>query len=123
MDDAANTVTELQFRETTLAGDADLSVPPARLVVQPDGPDGEQGPAGRSNSERRDTSVPGSVLERDARRCFICGARFAPFGFGPPLTRPGITLWACSAHRVQLDRHLTGGHQSAMCEDRQPSLL
>ena len=32
-------------------------------------------------------------------------------------------LWACSAHRVELDRHLTGGHQSAMCEDRQPSLL
>ena len=44
MDDAANTVTELQFREATLAGDADLSVPPARLVVQADGPDGEQGP-------------------------------------------------------------------------------
>jgi len=123
MDDAANTVTELQFRETTLAGDADLSVPPARLVVQPDGPDGEQGPAGRSNSERRDTSVPGSVQEHDARRCCICGAKFPPFGFGPPLTRLGITRWACSAHRIELDRHLTGGHQSAICKDRQPALV
>ena len=122
MDDTVNTVAEPQFRESALAGDA-LSEPPARLVVQPDVPDGEQGPAGWSNSERRDTSVPGSVQEHDARRCFICGAKFAPFGFVPPLTRPGITLWACSAHRVELDRHLTGGHQSAMCEDRQPSLL
>ena len=123
MDDTANTVTEPQFRETALAGDADLSELPARPVVQPDVPDGEQGLAGWSNSERRNTNVPASVQEHDARRCLICGAKFPPFGFGPPLTRPGITFWACGAHRVEIDRQLAGGHQSAMCDDRQPSLL
>ena len=45
--------------------------------------------------------------EYDARRCAVCDARFPPFGFGPPLTKRDVVLWACVAHRAELDRRLT----------------
>jgi hypothetical protein len=125
MDDTPNSVTEPQFQDTGLAGGADLSEPPAHaaLGVKPNVATGEQGPAGWNSSDPRDAGVPGSVQEYDARRCPICGAKFPPFGFGPPLTQPGTTLWACGAHRVEIERRLTGAHRLATCEDRQPSLL
>ncbi len=119
MDDTAGSHTKLHF-----CG-ANPSELPAQSVVevQPNVAAGEQGPAEWNNSEPRQTNVPRSVQEHDARRCHICGAKFPPFGFGPPLTRPGIILWTCSAHRVEIERRLTGAHRSAMCEDRQPNLL
>ena len=51
-------------------------------------------------------SAPGSVEEYERRRCVVCGVKYPPFGFGPPLTRPGIMLWACGDHREELDRQL-----------------
>ena len=51
-------------------------------------------------------AAPGSVEEYERRRCAVCGAKYPPFGFGPPLTRPGIMLWACGEHRKELDRQL-----------------
>jgi hypothetical protein len=38
-------------------------------------------------------SPPDAVREYEARRCHICQARHPAFGFGPPLTRPGMVLW------------------------------
>ena len=119
MDDTASSITELHIR------DADLAKPPVQPVeeVQAHATDGEQDPAVWNNSETRDASVPGSVQEYNARRCHICGVKFPLFGFGPKLTRTGTTLWACSAHRFEVERQLTGAHRSAMCKDEQPSLL
>ena len=51
-------------------------------------------------------SAPGSVEEYEQRRCVVCGAKYPSFGFGPPLTRPGIMLWACGDHREELVRQL-----------------
>jgi hypothetical protein len=47
--------------------------------------------------------VPGTLAEYERRRCAICGARYPGFGFGPPLTRPGAEVWACGAHRRELE--------------------
>lgn len=67
---------------------------------------------------------PDAMLEYGARRCHICQARHPLFGFGPPLTRPGKVLWACSAHREAVDRLLAGGPQRpAALVVRQPGLL
>ena len=57
------------------------------------------------------SSAPGSVEEYERRRCVICGAKYPSFGFGPPLTRPGIMLWACGDHRKELDRQLRPENQ------------
>ena len=61
-----------------------------------------------------DQDYPGQPLQRnpvlneyDARRCAICDTRYPPFGFGPPLTKKDVVLWACAAHRSELDRRLT----------------
>jgi hypothetical protein len=51
-------------------------------------------------------TAPGSVEEYEQRRCVVCGAKYLAFGFGPPLTHPGIMLWACGDHRKDLDRQL-----------------
>jgi hypothetical protein len=50
--------------------------------------------------------IPGTIAEYEQRRCAICGARYPGFGFGPPLTRPGIVLWACGPHREKLDKQI-----------------
>ena len=68
------------------------------------------------------TAIP--VLdEYEARRCAICGAKYPAFGFGSPLTRPGVVLWACSAHRVELDHRLSGRSTHADALAEQPSLF
>jgi len=54
-------------------------------------------PEGRPTAERR--RVPGTIAEYEQRRCVVCGGRYPPFGFGPPLTRPGAEIWACGQHR------------------------
>lgn len=46
-----------------------------------------------------------ALAECDSRRCALCGERFPAFGYGPPLTREPM-LWACSAHRAELERRL-----------------
>jgi hypothetical protein len=47
------------------------------------------------------------LVEYEARRCAICGAKYPPFGFGPPLTRPDATLWACAADGRELHARLS----------------
>jgi hypothetical protein len=60
----------------------------------------------------------GLFEDYEQRRCAICGAKYPCFGFGPPLTRPGITLWACGDHREELDRHLHSEALPALQEPR-----
>jgi len=43
--------------------------------------------------------------------------------FGPPLTRTGITLWACRAHRLGVDQQLMGSDKPATCKGDQPRLF
>jgi hypothetical protein len=42
------------------------------------------------------------AVEFESRRCAICGAKYPPFGFGPPLTRKDVMVWACGAHHPEL---------------------
>jgi hypothetical protein len=50
--------------------------------------------------------TPGSIEDYESRRCAVCGVKYPCFGFGPPLTKPGLTLWACRDHREELDQRL-----------------
>ena len=59
-----------------------------------------------ANPSAPSNSAPGSVEEYEQRRCVVCGAKHPSFGFGPPLTRSGIMLWACGDHREELGRQL-----------------
>jgi hypothetical protein len=70
------------------------------------------------------TEVPSSktMREYETRRCHVCQGRYPPFGFGPPLTRPGQTIWACVTHRADIDRMLTQ-RQATMLGHAQPSLI
>ncbi len=63
-----------------------------------------------------------AMRDYEARCCHICRARYPSFGFGPPLTRPSATLWACSKHRAEVDRMMTRG-RAALVENEQPLLL
>jgi len=63
-----------------------------------------------------------AMREYEARRCRICGARYPAFGFGAPLTRTAQTVWACGAHRAELDRMLRQG-TAIPAERTQPKLL
>jgi len=119
MGDTASSITELHIRDAGLVGAA----APSMEEVQPNVAVGELDFAEWNSSEPRDANMPEAVQKHDARRCHICGAKFPPFGFGPPLTRIGVDLWACSAHRLEVERQLTGANRPAMCEDRQPNLL
>ena len=67
--------------------------------------------------------IPGTIAEYEQRRCAICGARYPGFGFGPPLTRPGIVLWACGPHREELAARFAKPTLDASPENRQRSLL
>ena len=51
--------------------------------------------------------MPENVQEFGARRCHVCDCRFPSFGFGPPMTRKNQSLWACLAHRAEVERVLT----------------
>ena len=75
-------------------------VVPMRLIADVCGPMDQQHPGQPSQRNAL-------LDEYDARRCAICGARFPPFGFDPPLTKRDVVLWACAAHRADLDRRLT----------------
>jgi hypothetical protein len=119
MEDTASSITELHIRDAGLVGAAAPSVE----EVQPKVAAGEQDFAEFNSSKSRDANMPEAVQKHDARRCHICGAKVSPFGFGPPLTRTGVDLWACSAHRLEVERQLTGARRTAMCEDTQPSLF
>jgi len=68
-------------------------------------------------------SPPDAMREYEARRCHVCQARHPAFGFGPPLTRPGMALWACSTHRAEVDHMLTGSPRPKAAAKRQPTLL
>jgi hypothetical protein len=49
------------------------------------------------------TPQSGMMREYEARRCHVCQRRYPPFGFGTPLTKPAHTIWACFAHRGQVE--------------------
>ncbi len=68
-------------------------------------------------------SPPDAMREYEARRCHVCQARHPAFGFGPPLTRPGMVLWACGAHRAEVDGLLAGSPRPRAAAKRQPTLL
>jgi hypothetical protein len=61
--------------------------------------------------------------EYEARRCALCGARYPSFGFGSPITRPGVVLWACGAHRAELDHRLSARNPRADTLAEQASLF
>ena len=54
----------------------------------------------------RDREPPEGVQDFEARRCHVCGCRFPAFGFGPPLTRKDQAVWACFAHRAEVQHTL-----------------
>jgi hypothetical protein len=83
----------------------------ARSILLDAEPTDDGGPAPRNPS----------LDEYEARRCHVCGARYPSFGFGPPLTRMGVVIWACSAHRDEVNRRLSGPANTATRElDQQP---
>ena len=59
----------------------------------------------------------------EARRCYCCGAPYPPFGFGPPLARPGHELWVCgdtaarSSRCSPTSRSLPPTSDSEACSD------
>jgi len=69
------------------------------------------------------TGLSDAMQEYEARRCHACPARHPAFGFGPPLTRPGVVLWACVAHRAEVDGLLTGSPRPKAAAQQQPTLL
>lgn len=62
------------------------------------------------------------MREYDSRRCHICRCRHPSFGFGPPLTKPGHTLWACLAHRAEVNLLFTS-HIAIPVAPDEPKLL
>jgi hypothetical protein len=50
----------------------------------------------------------GAMRENEAPCCCVCRCRHPFFRFGPPLTR-GNTLWACTAHIVEVDALIQRG--------------
>lgn len=67
--------------------------------------------------------VPGTIAEYEQRRCAICGTRYPTFGFGPPLTRSGTTLWACGPHRLELEAQFATPEPGPRPDGPQTSLL
>jgi hypothetical protein len=61
--------------------------------------------------------------EYESRRCAICGGKYPSFGYGPPLTSRGAMLWACSAHRKDVDKRLSTRNIEGPAEPEQPSLF
>ena len=79
----------------------------------------------REEGFRTNTALTANPVldEYEARRCAICGAKYPAFGFGSPLTRPGVVLWACGAHRAELDYRLSARHRRADTLAEQSSLF
>lgn len=65
----------------------------------------------------------GSIAEYEARRCAMCGAKYPSFGFGPPMTRAGVTIWACFAHWKDVEKQLTTLKQAGRSPEVQGTLL
>jgi hypothetical protein len=59
-----------------------------------------------SSASDSGAEVPPSkaMREYETRRCHVCQGRCPPFGFGPPLTRPDQTIWACVTQWADIDR-------------------
>ena len=67
--------------------------------------------------------VGGIMAEYEARRCAMCGAKYPGFGFGPPMTRPGVVIWACFTHWRDVERQVTDLTKPAADEGVQARLL
>jgi len=63
-----------------------------------------------------------TIREYETRRRHVCQGRYPPFGFGPQLTWPGQTIWACVTHWADIDRMLIQ-RQATMLGHAQPSLI
>ncbi len=63
-----------------------------------------------------------AMREYETRRCHVRQGRYPPFGFGPPLTRPGQSICACVTHRADIDRMLTP-RQATTVGHAQPALI
>ena len=57
-------------------------------------------------AETNKTPQNETVRAYEARRCHVCGCQYPPFGFAPPMTRPGTELWACQDHKDEVRRSL-----------------
>lgn len=66
---------------------------------------------------------PDSVAEYESRRCAVCGAKYPSFGFGPPMTRPGIVIWACFVHWKDVESQLAQWTKPGESEEVQGTLL
>jgi hypothetical protein len=90
-----------------------------QLTMQPDPEDHE-----RPWPKPELLPTSNSVVEKyNARRCHVCGAPHTVFGFGPPMTRAGVLIWACALHRDDVERRLTGHKVLPEAEAFQGSLL
>jgi hypothetical protein len=67
--------------------------------------------------------APGSLAEYESRRCAVCGAKYPCFGFGPPMNRPGVTLWTCPAHRQELENRIVCSSRPTASHEGQGTLL
>ena len=65
----------------------------------------------------------GSVAEHESRRGSICGAKYPCFGFGPPMTRPGVAIWACYSHRQDVRSQIIGSEKPSASQAGQGALL
>lgn len=78
-------------------------------------------PRDKALEQARDTNTAEarnpSILAYEARRCHVCDAPHPSFGFGPPLTRKGHDVWACSLHRAEVKRLLRVGTGFAEAAD------
>jgi hypothetical protein len=59
----------------------------------------------------------------ESRRCHVCHSPHAPFGFGPPMTKPGIMLWACKEHRTAVELQLLPPQSAPINEKNQLTLF
>jgi hypothetical protein len=78
-------------------------------------------PGDRPAAER--AAVPGTIAEYELRRCVVCDGRYPPFGFGPPLTRPGAEIWACGQHRSLIEARFAKPEAYAEPAARQNTLF
>jgi hypothetical protein len=78
--------------------------------------------ADEDNGAPQEDLLSESAREYEARRCAICKANYPVFGFGPPLTRPGCSVWACARHRHGVEKMIAAG-RLARGAIAQPSLF
>jgi hypothetical protein len=82
-------------------------------------PDLTQTVTSRETPHPHGATGPPLLRDYGARRCHVCQCCDPPFGFGPPLTRPGVELWACAAHRSAVDNMLSGWPRPAVAPEQQ----